>query len=99
MAPRRHPLRKHIVALFMRGELVSVHEAVLISDASRQSVSRWLKEDGIDVGVRRLSYLAKQRGRAWECLDGKPAKRLPSKAQIRKDLERAVEQFNRRNGS
>lgn len=99
MAPRRHPLRKHIVTLFVRGELVSVQEAVLICDASRQAISRWLKAASIDIGVKRLAWIAKQRARAWECEDGKPAARRPSKLQMRKDLERAVAQFNKRNGS
>jgi hypothetical protein len=97
MAPPRHPLRSHIIALFLRGELVSVHEATLICDASRQAVTKWLKAEGINVEARRMAYLAKRRTIAERHLDGLPPLRRPSKAQMRSDLQKAMRRFNEAN--
>jgi len=99
MAPPRHPLRLHIVSLFRRGELVSVHEATLICDASRQAITKWLKVEGIDVEAHRLAYLAKRRTAAERHLEGLPPLRRPTKAQMRAEIERAVRSFNAANKS
>jgi len=96
MPARRHPLRSYIVALFKRGELVSVKEAELICDASRQVIHRWLKLEGINIEARRLSKLGRFRTQAMTDLDDMPAKRI-SKAELRKQTEKAVAEFNRRN--
>lgn len=96
MAARRHPLRTYIVALFKRGELVSVREAELICDASRQVIHRWLKREGIDIGVRRMGRIARLRAKAMADLDAMPARRI-SKAELRKQTEKAVLAFNRKN--
>jgi hypothetical protein len=98
MPARRHPLRSYIVALFKRGDLVSVREAELICDASRQVIHRWLKREGINIEARRLAKLGRFRTQAMSDLDGKPVRR-PSKAELRKQTEKAVFEFNRRNRS
>lgn len=97
MAPPRHPLRSYIITLFRRGELVSVHEATLVCDASRQAVTKWLKAEGIDVDAHRLGYIAKLRTRAQRQVEGLPPLRRPSKAQMRSDLEKAMRKFNEAN--
>lgn len=97
MAPQRHPLRSHVVALFRRGELVSVAEAVLICGASRQAITRWLKAEGIDVEARRLAFIAKHTTKAQRYLDGLPALRRPTKRQMRHSLEEAMRRFNAAN--
>jgi hypothetical protein len=97
MAPPRHPLRSYIISLFARGELVSVHEATLICDASRQAISKWLKADGIDVDARRLAFIAKRRTAAQRHLDGIGPSRRPTKAQMRRDLAQAMRRFNEAN--
>lgn len=96
MAAPRHPLRSHILTLFRRGDLVSVAEAVMICDASRQAISRWIKLAHLDVGRARLRYIARQRDRAQRIVDGKPPRRGPSKAEMRKATDKAIEAFNRR---
>lgn len=90
MAARRHPLRSHIVTLFRRGDLVSVREAVLICDASRQAICKWIKAAGIDVEGRRLAYVARQRARAQRIAEGKPPPRRPTKAQMRQVIAEAM---------
>ncbi|BEV44404.1 hypothetical protein CRBSH125_05870 [Afipia carboxidovorans] len=95
MPAPRHPLRKHILALFRRGELVSVAEAVLICDASRQAVARWLKLEGLDIETRRMAYIARLRSRAMSDMDAAPARRL-SKSEQRAITEKAVREFNER---
>ena len=98
MPARRHPLRSYIVALFKRGELVSVREAELICDASRQAITKWLRREHIDIGVRRLDRIGRLRAKAMTDLDDMPVKRL-SKAELRKQTEKAISEFNRRNRS
>lgn len=95
MAAPRHPLRSLIVEMFRRGDLVSVHEAVLICDASRQAVTKWVKAEGIDIDARRLAKLAKLRTLAERRLDGLPAARKPSKAYLRRVAAKALKDFNR----
>lgn len=90
MAASRHPLRSHIETLFRRDDLVSVREAVLVCDASRQAVSRWLRQAGIDIAAARLAHIARQRSRAQLIAEGKPPRRRPSKAQMRKEIEEAM---------
>lgn len=91
MAAARHPLRSHIITLFRRGDLVSVREAVLICDASRQAVGKWLKAAGIDIESSRMAYVARQRRRAQLVAEGKPPRRRPSKDQMRKEIADAMQ--------
>ena len=95
MPARRHPLRSHIVTLFRRGDLVSVQEAVLICDASRQAISKWLKLAGIDIEATRMAYVARQRRRAQLIAEGRPPRRRPSKAELRSQADKAVREFHR----
>jgi predicted HTH domain antitoxin len=97
MAAPRHPLRSYIVGLFQRGELVSVAEAVLICDASRQAISKWIKAEGINIETRRLARIAKLTTNAQRYVDGLPPSRKPSKAEMRRDLAKAMRRFNAAN--
>lgn len=99
MAQARHPLRAHILTLFRRGEIVSIHEAVLIAGVSRQSIHKWLVADGINIEARRLAYVAKLRTNAERYLEGMPALRRPTKAQMRKQLAKAMKRFNAANAT
>jgi hypothetical protein len=99
MAPPRHPLRSYIIGLFRHGDLVSVQEATLICDASRQAITKWLKAEGINIEAHRLAYLAKRRTNAQRYLDGLPPTRRPSKAQMRKELAEAMRRFNEANAT
>jgi hypothetical protein len=94
MAAPRHPLRSYIIALFKRGDLVSVHEATLICDASRQAISKWIKVEGISIEAHRMAHIAKLRTAGQRHLAGLPAMRRPTKAQMRKELEQAMRRFN-----
>jgi len=99
MPAPRHPLRKHIVTLFKRGELVSVHEAALICDASRQAITKWLRAAGIDIEACRLEHLARLRGTAQrhiEAMGDRP--RQSAKARWR-ETRRAVRRFNGANAT
>jgi hypothetical protein len=98
MAAPRHPLRSHIVTLFRRGDLVSVAEAVLICDASRQAISKWVKAAGIDLEASRMAYVARQRSRAQLIAEGKPPRRRPSKDEMRETIAQAIAR-TRRSGS
>lgn len=98
MAPARHPLRSYIVGLFKQGDLVSVHEATLICDATRQAISRWIKLEGISIEAHRLEHIAKLRTNAQRYLDGLSPLRRPTKKQMRQELERAMKKFNAANG-
>jgi hypothetical protein len=95
MAARRHPLRSFIITLFRQGELVSVREAMLICDASRQAISRWIKAEHIDIEATRLGRIAKHRTAAQRQLNGLPPAMKPSKAYLRRIAEKAVRDFNR----
>jgi hypothetical protein len=90
MAAARHPLRSHIVTLFRRGDLASVREAVLICDASRQAVSKWLKAAGVDIEASRMAHIARQRSRAQLIAEGKAPRRKPTKAQMRQIIADAM---------
>jgi hypothetical protein len=97
MAAPRHPLRSYIIALFQRGDLVSVHEATLICDASRQAVTKWLKAEGISVEARRLAHLARLRTKGQRQVEGLPPMRRPTKTEMRRDLDKAMRRFNAAN--
>lgn len=97
MAPARHPLRNWVVGMFARGDLTSPAEGALVASVPRQTVARWLREDGIDVKATRLRYLARCQAKAQRYAAGLPAVRKPSKAVMRRDLEKAVERFNAAN--
>jgi len=94
MAAPRHPLRSYIIGLFRHGDLVSVHEATLICDASRQAISKWIKAEGISIEAHRQAHLAKRRTNAQRYLAGIPPLRKPSKAQMRRELDEAMRRFN-----
>src|SRR5258708_1036794 len=95
MAAPRHPLRSYIIGLFRQGDLVSVREAMLICDASRQAISKWVKAEGINIEARRLAHLAKRRTNAQRYLAGMPPLRKPTKYQMRKDAAKALKDWNR----
>ena|SRR6185437_4122931 len=99
MAPARHPLRSYIVALFRRGEIVSVHEATLICDASRQAVAKWVKAEGINIEALRYQYLARKRTAAMQHVDSKSGKPRTSRRQRWLDTQRAVRRFNEANST
>jgi hypothetical protein len=99
MPAPRHPLRSYIIGLFRHGDLISVHEATLICDASRQAITKWLKAEGLNVEARRLAYLAKLRTNAERYLNGLPPTRKPTKRQMRRDLEKAIRRFNKANAT
>lgn len=99
MAPPRHPLRSYVITLFLRGELVSVYEATLICDASRQAITRWLKAEGINVEARRLAFIAKRRTAGQLQIEGKGPVLGPSKSQRRRELEQAMRRFNAANAT
>jgi hypothetical protein len=96
MAARRHPLRSHIITLFRRGDLVSVREAVLICDASRQAISKWVKAAGLDIEASRMAHIARQRSRAQLIAEGKPPSRKPTKAQMRQTIADAMAETMRK---
>lgn len=98
MPARRHPLRAFVIALFRRGEIVSVREAELICDASRQAIRKWLKAEGIDISARRLQRISVLRSRAMADLDSGPLVRRPSKAERQAITDKAVREFNKRTG-
>lgn len=99
MAARRHPLRNHILTLFRRGDLVSVYEAVLICDASRQAITKWLKAEGISVEANRLAHLARLRARAQEHVDRRPGDQWISAKRRRRETKQAVRRFNAANAT
>jgi len=90
MAAPRHPLRSHIITLFRRGDLVSVAEAVLICDASRQAISKWIKTAGINIDANRLAFITRHRTRAQMIAERKAPRGKPSKAQMRKMIADAM---------
>jgi hypothetical protein len=97
MSAPRHPLRSYIIGLFRHGDLVSVAEAVAICGASRQAITKWLKVERINIGQCRAAFLMKRRTNAERYLAGLPPLRKPTKLQMRKDLEKAIERFNEAN--
>lgn len=90
MPAHRHPLRYHITTLCRRGDIATVAEAVLVSGLSRQTISRWLRLERIDLKTARMHYVARQRSRAQLIADGKPPRRRPSKDQMRRELADAM---------
>lgn len=98
MAPPRHPLRRYVVSLLERGELVSIREATMVCDASRQAISRWVKEARVDLEVRRGAYVARLRTNADRYLEGLAPTKRPSKRQMRKIAAKALKDWNEANG-
>lgn len=78
------------MALFERGEIVSVKEAMLIGDVSRQAVSGWLRAARIDIAAKRLERVARLRTQAQRIAEGRMAPRRPSKEQMRKTIADAM---------
>lgn len=90
MPAHRHPLRRHVMTLFRRGDLASVAEAMLVSGLSRQTIGRWLRIERIDVVRSRLRYVARERDKAQRILENLPPRRRPSKAQMRREIAEAM---------
>lgn len=99
MAPARHPLRSYVIALIRHGDLVSVAEAVTISGASAQAVRKWIKAEGLDIQVRRGARIATYTTNAQRYLDGLPPLRKPTKAEMRRELAKAMRRFNAANAA
>ncbi len=99
MAPPRHPLRPYIIALFRRGDLVSVYEAMQISGASRQAICKWLKAENIDIAAHRMAKVATYATNAQRYLDGLPPLRPPTKAQMRKRGVKAKTEWDARHAA
>lgn len=95
MAARRHPLRSFVITLFRRGDLVSIYEARLVCDASRQAIAKWLKAERINLKACRLRHIARLRSNAQRQIEGRPSGR-PSKAQLRRIADKALRDFNAR---
>lgn len=95
MAPTRHPLRQWVLGMLQRGELVSSAEGAIVASVPRQTVARWIREAGIDIGTTRLQYLARSQRKAQRYVDGKPPRNKPSKAYLRKIATKALRDFNR----
>lgn len=74
---------------------MSVREATLICDASRQAITKWLKAERIDIQAARMAKLAKHRTAAERQLNGLPPAKKPSKAYLRRVADKAVRDFNR----
>lgn len=96
MPAHRHPLRSHIIALFRRGDLVSLGEAAIVSGATKQAIGRWLKAERINITAARLAHIARQRTRAQLIEEGKGPRRRPSKAEMRKVIADAMAETVRR---
>lgn len=97
MAPARHPLRNWVESMFKRGDLTSPAEGALIASVPRQTAARWIREAGIDVKACRLQYLARNQLKAARYAAGMPPTRKPSKAEMRRDLAKAMRRFNAAN--
>lgn len=96
MPSHRHPARSLLMSLYRRGELTSIAEGVIVASVPRQTVGRWLREDGIDVGACRLKNLARMHMRAERHIEGKPARRPMTKRQLRAAAARAQREWSRR---
>lgn len=99
MAPARHPLRQWVLGMYRRGDLTSPAEGAIVASVPRQTVARWIREAGIDIGTSRLQYLTRQQTKAQRYEAGLPPLRKPTKAQMRKMLEEAMRRFNAANAA
>lgn len=99
MAPSRHPLRQWIVGMFQRGDLVSPAEGAIVASVPRQTVARWIREAGIDIHATRQHYLARNQLKAQHYAAGLPPTHKPSKAEMRRDLAKAMRRFNAANAA
>ena len=81
--------------MYRSGALVAPSEGALIASVPRQTVSRWIREAGIDVEQTRKQYLARNQLRAQRYLEGKPPRGKPSKRFLRRIAARALKEFNR----
>jgi len=83
--------------MFQRGDLTSPAEGATVASVPRQTVARWIREAGIDVKATRLQHLARCQIKAERYAAGLPAVRRPTKAEMRRDLAKAMRRFNAAN--
>lgn len=83
--------------MYRRGDLVSPTEGALVASVPRQTISRWIREAGVDVKATRLRYLARCQTKAQRYAAGLPPLRKPTKAQMRVMLDEAMRRFNAAN--
>lgn len=70
-------------------------EIVVVTSLPRQTVSRWLREEGIDLPAERMKRLAKMHEQEERHLAGLPPRRRPSKRFLRKVANRAKRQWDK----
>ena len=95
MPTPENPLRRQVLELFRRGQLATAQEGAWLAVTTRQAVTRWLREERIDARAARLRYIATLRSKAARVAEGKPTRRR-TKADLRREGERAVREFNKR---
>ncbi len=98
MAPARHPLRNWVLGMYRSGVLVSPSDGAEIASVPRQTVSRWLREGGVDVKLAHQAFIARQHVRAQRYLDGKLPGRNLTKRHLRKIAAKALRNWNYANG-
>lgn len=72
-------------------------EGAFVATVPRQTVGRWVREAGIDVQAARERYLARSQLKAARHEAGLQPARKPTKAEMRRDLAKAVGRFNAAN--
>lgn len=97
MPARRHPLRDRIITRIRRGELATVREIMLVASLPRQTVNRWLREEGIDLEAMRLRHVAKLHTIEEQYLASRSGQRRPTRRQQWLETQRAVRRFNEAN--
>lgn len=83
------------MGMYRGGALVSTTEGAVIASVPRQTVARWIREAGLDIGEMRKQFLARSQRRAQRYLDGKPPRGKPSKRFLRRMADKALRDFNR----
>jgi len=82
------------MARVRRGELATVREIEIVTSLPRQTIARWLREEGLDLGKMRMRRLAKLHEQEERYLAGLPAKRKPSKRLLRWIATKAKRQWD-----
>lgn len=90
-------MRRHVVDLYRRGELATLGEGAVVAGVSRACVHAWLKAEGVEWHRNREHRLARLRRHAVAAAEGRTLRR-PTKAEMRREGERAKREWDRKHG-
>ena len=96
--PLSSAVRTFVIGQYLRGQLSSLAEGMIVAGVSKQTLARWLKAERIDWHAKRLLHLASQHRKAVMISEGKRVKR-PTKKEQHLEADRLKRDWDKANAA